>query len=89
MAQRRKRVVVTRRLWVRSPLVGVNYYLLMFLFLRSGIKGKSAVLSSATQHVMSRKFDVKWGTECLNTRFPLLNLGVQREAKEISNTNNI
>ena len=31
----------------------------------------SAALSSATQHAMPPEFGRKWGTECLNTRFPL------------------
>ena len=31
----------------------------------------SAALSSATQHAMPPVFGRKWGTECLNTRFPL------------------
>ena len=31
----------------------------------------SAALSSATQHAMPPEFDRMWGTECLNTRFPL------------------
>ena len=30
-----------------------------------------ASLSSATQHAMPSKFGRKWGTKCLNTRFPL------------------
>ena len=34
------------------------------------VSKKSAVLSSATQHVMPPEFGRKWGTECLNTRFP-------------------
>ena len=31
----------------------------------------SAALSSATQHAIPPEFGRKWGTECLNTRFPL------------------
>ena len=31
----------------------------------------SAALSSATQHAMPPEFGRKWGTECLNTSFPL------------------
>ena len=31
----------------------------------------SAALRSATQHAMPPEFSKKWGTECLNTRFPL------------------
>ena len=33
----------------------------------------STALSSATQHAMPPEFGRKWGTECLNTRFPLPN----------------
>ena len=44
----------------------------------------NAALSSATQHTMPPEFIRKWGTECLNTRFPLPGLsavcGIQREA---------
>ena len=32
----------------------------------------NATLNSATQHAMPPEFGRKWGTECLNTRFPLL-----------------
>ena len=35
---------------------------------------QSAALSSATQHAMPLEFGRKLGTECLNTRFPLLTL---------------
>ena len=31
----------------------------------------SAAWSSETQHAMPPEFGTKWGTECLNTRFPL------------------
>ena len=31
----------------------------------------SAALTSAIQHAMPPEFGRKWGTECLNTRFPL------------------
>ena len=34
----------------------------------------SAALSSATQHAMPPEFGRKWGTKCLNTRFPLRTL---------------
>ena len=34
----------------------------------------NAALSSATQHAMPIEFGRKWGTECLNTRFPLSTL---------------
>ena len=32
---------------------------------------QSAALSSATQYAVPLEFGRKWGTECLNTRFPL------------------
>ena len=35
---------------------------------------QSASLSSATQHAVPPELGGKWGTECLNTRFPLPNL---------------
>ena len=35
-------------------------------------RGKA--LSSATQNTMPPEFSAKWGTQCLNTRFLLLNL---------------
>ena len=38
VARRHKSVTITRRLWVRSSLGGLNYYLLIFWFLCSGTK---------------------------------------------------
>ena len=35
------------------------------------VSRQSAALSSATQHTMPPELGGKWGTECLNTRFPL------------------
>ena len=35
---------------------------------------QSAALSSATQHAMPSELGGKWGTECLNARFPLPSL---------------
>ena len=55
-------------LWVRSPLEEMKY-LLKFIF--ALVPRLSAALSSATQHAMPPEFGRKWGTECLNTRFPL------------------
>ena len=58
-------------LWVRSPLEDMKYLLkFIFPFLRSGVEAKRVLLSSA-QHAMSPEFGRNWGTECLNTRFPL------------------
>ena len=53
-----------------------------FILLIILITRQSAALSSATQHAMPPEFDRKWGTECLNTRFPLPTLlcEIQREA---------
>ena len=45
-----------------------------------------AALSSATQHAMPPELGGKWGTECLNTRFPLPAFPLsacQREAGKI------
>ena len=56
-AQGYKVVTVTRRLWVRSSLEGMTYYLLIFSFLLSG------QLSYATQHAMPKKFGGKIRTE--------------------------
>ena len=52
--------------------MGLLKYLLKFIFpfLRSGVEAKPA-LSSATQHAMPPESGKKWGTECLNIRFPL------------------
>ena len=35
-----QRCDVTQRLWFQCPLEGMNYYLLIFSFLRSGAKAK-------------------------------------------------
>ena len=35
------------------------------------VSRQSAALSSDTQHAMPPKSGRKWGTECLNTKFPL------------------
>ena len=40
MAQGHRSETVTRRLWVRSPVEGMHYYLLIFSFLCSGNKAK-------------------------------------------------
>ena len=40
VGQGHKGVNETRRLLVRSPLEGMNYYFLIFLFLRFGTKAK-------------------------------------------------
>ena len=60
-------------LWVGSSLEEMKYFLFTFIFsfLRSGVWRQSAALSSATQHAMPAEFCGEWGTECLNTRFPL------------------
>ena len=50
----------------------------IFIFLRSGIEGKRGV---EFRHSMPPEFGGKWGTECLNTRFPLPTL-LQRDDKK-------
>ena len=58
-------------LWVRSPLEEMKYLLkFIFSFLRL-VSRQSATFISTTQNSMPPEFDRKWGTKCLNTRFPL------------------
>ena len=63
---KQKHAIVTQWLWVRLPVTGMNHYLLIFSFLRSGTEGKTAILSFATQHVMSQKCGGNSETECVN-----------------------
>ena len=48
-----------------------NIYLNLYFHFLTLVSRLSAALSSATQHAMSSIFGRKWGTECLNTWFPL------------------
>ena len=48
-----------------------NIYLNLYFRFFALVSRLSAALSSATQHAMPPEFGRKWGTECLNTRFPL------------------
>ena len=58
-------------LWVRSSLEEMKYLLkFIFPFLRSGVEDKLGVEFCHSTRNASR-FGRKWGTECLNTRFPL------------------
>ena len=50
MAQGHTGVTVTRRLWIRYPLEGMNYYLLMFSFLCSGTKAPGVEFRHSTQN---------------------------------------
>ena len=65
MAQGRKCVTVTRRLWYQFPLGGIDYYLLLFSFCSLWYLDKSSALNSAIKHAMPQKFGGKWGTKCL------------------------
>ena len=47
------------------PTREMKYLLSIYIFI------PSAALSPATQHAMPPEFGRKWGTECLNTMFPL------------------
>ena len=49
----------------------VNNYLNLHYHFFALVLKQSATWSSATQHAMPPEFVRKWGTECLNTRFPL------------------
>ena len=42
-----------------------------FFALAHSMSRQGAALNPATQHLMPPEFGRKWGTECLNTRFPL------------------
>ena len=48
-----------------------NIYLNLYFHFFALVSRLSSALSSATQHAMPPEFGRKWGTECLNTRFPL------------------
>ena len=48
-----------------------NFYLKLYFHFFALVSRQSAALSSATQHTIPPEFGRKWGTECLNTRFPL------------------
>ena len=48
-----------------------NIYLNLYFHFFALVSRLSAALSSATQHAMPPEFGREWGTECLNTRFPL------------------
>ena len=48
-----------------------NIYLNLYFHFFALVSKLSAALSSATQHAMPPEIGRMWGTECLNTRFPL------------------
>ena len=48
-----------------------NIYLYLYFHFFALVSRLNAALSSVTQHAMPPEFGRKWGTECLNTRFPL------------------
>ena len=71
---------ITRRdckagwLWIRSPLEEMIFFCLnLYFHFFALVSRKSAALSSTTQHAMPPEFEFgrKWGTKCLNSRFPL------------------
>ena len=49
----------------------INIYFNLYFHFFALVSSQSAALSSATQHEMPPELGGKWGTECLNTRFPL------------------
>ena len=49
----------------------LNIYLHLYVHFFALVSRQSAALSSATQHAMPSELGGKWGTEWLNTRFPL------------------
>ena len=66
-------MVPVNRLVVGSILTrGDEIFIYIYIFISSlWCRGESAALSSATQHAMPPEIGGKWGTECLNTKFPL------------------
>ena len=48
-----------------------NIYLNLYFHFFGLVSSLIAALTSATQHAMPPEFGRKWGTECLNTKFPL------------------
>ena len=65
-----------KRLVVGSiPTQGDEIFIYIYVFISSlWCRGESEQLSSATQHSMPPEIGGNWGTECLNTRFPLSTL---------------
>ena len=59
-------LVYTRRVKIRFPLRTKKHFHFLALVTRL-----SAVLSSTTQHALSRKLGETWGMECTNTKLPL------------------
>ena len=67
--------------WVRSPVAEMKYvkYINLYVHFFTLVSRQSAALSSATQYTLpqerkreaDQEYGGKWGTECLNTRFPL------------------
>ena len=66
------------------PTRGEEIFIYVYIFISSlWCRGGSAALSSATQHAMPPEIGRKWGTECLNTRFPYPAVcGIQREVEK-------
>ena len=48
-----------------------NLIIIYLYFHYFALSSQSTALSGVTQHARSPEFGGKWGTECLNTRFPL------------------
>ena len=74
------------RLWVRYPRERINYYFLIFSFLRSGIKSKVRRWFPPLNTQYIEKFFGKWGTECLHHYVPSAYCavyGIQRESEYI------
>ena len=65
--------MAVNRLVVGSiPTRDDEIFIYIYIFTSSfWCRGENAALSYATQHAMPSEIGGKWGTECLNTRFPL------------------
>ena len=65
-------VPVNRPIVGSIPTRGDEIFIYIYIFISSlWCRGESASLSFATHHAMPPEIGGKWGTECLNTRFPL------------------
>ena len=53
------------------PTRGNEIFIYIYIFVSSLWCRDKGALSSATKHAMPAELSGKWGTECLNTRFPL------------------
>ena len=64
-------VPVSRLVVGSIPTRGDEIFIYIYIFISPLWCQESAALTSANQNAMPPQIGGKWGTECLNTRFPL------------------